>query len=262
MPYLDRDGVKLYYEEAGSGEDAMLFVHGWCCNHTHFAAQVEHFASRFRCVSVDLRGHGLSDKPAQTYTIEGFADDLAWMCGELGLTHPIVIGHSMGGLTAFIMAGKYPDLVRAAVCVDAPLLMSEDALVMRRPILATFWGTDYLNAALAYADSRFFIDTDDPERRAVILEGVAAMPQQVLASAWQSILETDSRPAGKVIGERGIPLLAISAAQPLADLRVLRELCPQVILAQTAGSGHFCQMEVPEQVNAMIERFIKVALHT
>ena len=258
MPDLERDGVKLYYEEAGNGPEAMLFVHGWCCNLTHFAPQVEHFAPHHRCFSVDLRGHGRSDAPEQTYTIEGFADDLVWICDQLSIRRPIVVGHSMGGLTAFVLAGKYPDLVRAVVCVDAPLLLPEDALAVRRPILATFWGDDYVSAAVTYADDRFFIDTDDPERRASVLEGVAAMPKHVLASAWQSILETDSRPSATVIAERGTPLLAISAARPLADLDLLQALCPQVITAQTAGSGHFCQLEVPDQVNAMIERFLGI----
>ena len=67
MPYLTRDGVKLYYEDTGGGEEAMLFVHGWTCNLSHFAPQVAHFAGRYRCVSVDLRGHGRSDAPEQGY---------------------------------------------------------------------------------------------------------------------------------------------------------------------------------------------------
>ncbi len=262
MPYLDRDGVKLYYEEAGNGDDTMLFVHGWCCDHTHFAPQFEHFAGRYRVVAVDLRGHGQSDKPDETYSIHGFADDIAWMCGQLGVDHAIVVGHSMGGLTTLILSAEHPELVRAAVFVDAPLLLPADALTQRRPILDTFWGDDYVNAAVAYANDRFFIDTDDPHRRAHVLEAVAAMPQCVLASAWQSILETDSVPAATALGERGTPALYIGSARPLADLTQLRQLVPQAIIAQTAGAGHFCQLEVPDQVNAMIERFLKIAVHT
>ena len=96
MPFLERDGVKLYYEEKGSGEPAMLLVHGWTCNHTHFAAQAAHFSKNHRVVSVDLRGHGQSDAPQQEYTLDGFADDLAWMCGQLGLDRPVVCGAQHG----------------------------------------------------------------------------------------------------------------------------------------------------------------------
>src|SRR5690606_26329245 len=161
---------------------------------------------------------------------------------QLGVASAIVVGHSMGGLITLILAAAHPSLVRGAVFVDAPLLLPADALAQRRPILETFWGEDYVNAAVSYANDRFFIDSDDPVRRAEVLEGVATMPQYVLASAWQSILETDSVPAARALGELGTPALYIGAARPLADLIQLRELVPQVVIGQTAGAGHFCQV--------------------
>ena len=261
VPFLTRGGVNLHYEASGNPAGApMLFVHGWCCNHTYFAPQVEHFGATHSTLAVDLRGHGKSDAPEQPYTIAAFADDLAWTCDSLGIERAIVVCHSMGGLIALLLAASRPDLVRAAVFVDAPLLLPPDALAARRPILETFWGDDYVDAVIAYADDRFFIDADDPERRARILEGFAAMPQHVLASAWQSILETDSIAPARAFAQHGIPGLYIGAARPLTDMQRLREICPSIVTAQTAAAGHFCQLEVPDQVNAMLERFIRVVL--
>jgi pimeloyl-ACP methyl ester carboxylesterase len=59
---------------------------------------------------VDLRGHGRSDKPNGRYSMQAFADDLAWMCDQLKLEKPLFIGHSMGGVVAFDLAARYPDL--------------------------------------------------------------------------------------------------------------------------------------------------------
>lgn len=42
MPYVKRDDLSLYYEQAGSGEPPFLFVHGWCCDHSFFAPQYDH----------------------------------------------------------------------------------------------------------------------------------------------------------------------------------------------------------------------------
>lgn len=58
------------------------------------------------------------------------------------------------------------------------------------------------------------------------------------------------------------PALYIAAdeLQPRADMARVHELCPQLLDGKTVGSGHFCQLEVPEQVNAMISRFLAVAL--
>jgi pimeloyl-ACP methyl ester carboxylesterase len=81
---FERDGVTLFYEETGEWESPVLLIHGWCCDHTYFAPQFNHFAPRgHRVVAVDLRGHGRSDKPHQDYTMQVFADDLAWTWSAL-----------------------------------------------------------------------------------------------------------------------------------------------------------------------------------
>ena len=80
MRSLRRDGVALFYEEAEGAEPPVLLVHGWCCDHTYFVPQFEHYAERgHRVVAVDLRGHGRSDKPEGDYAMGVFADDLAWI---------------------------------------------------------------------------------------------------------------------------------------------------------------------------------------
>ncbi len=124
MRQLELDGVTLSYEEAGEGESPVLLVHGWCCDHTYFAPQFEHFAKKgCRVVAVDLRGRGRSDKSHQPYTMQVFADDLARMCERLGLEKPAVVGHSMGGIVAFDLAARYPNLTSAVVVLDAAVVL-------------------------------------------------------------------------------------------------------------------------------------------
>ena len=90
-------------------------------HHTYLDPQFKHFAGRgHRVVAVDLRGHGQSDKPHQRYTMQVFADDLAWMCDQRNLVRPVVVGHSMGGIVAFDLAARYPALPCAVVMLDAP----------------------------------------------------------------------------------------------------------------------------------------------
>ena len=118
MPTIVRDGTKLAYEERGTGEPAFVFVHGWTCDRSFFAPQAEHFARRHRVVSVDLRGHGESDKPEGPYSIATFADDIAYLMERLGLGRAVVVGHSMGGITVLQLAAAHPDRVAAIVMVD------------------------------------------------------------------------------------------------------------------------------------------------
>src|SRR3990170_4498714 len=95
-----RDGVNLRYLDTGSGDRPLVFIHGWCCDHTYWRDQTTEFARRHRVIAVDLRGHGQSDKPDQDYTIGGFADDVAWLIRRLDLDRPVLVGHSMGGVIA------------------------------------------------------------------------------------------------------------------------------------------------------------------
>ena len=84
MTTIAHDGITLAYDDRGAGEPAFVFVHGWTCDRSFFAPQAEHFARRHRVVSVDLRGHGQSDKPDEPYPIGAYADDIAHLIDQLG----------------------------------------------------------------------------------------------------------------------------------------------------------------------------------
>jgi pimeloyl-ACP methyl ester carboxylesterase len=130
MPSLRRDGTALFYEDAKGREPPILLVHGWGCDHTYLGPQFEHFGSRgHRVVAVDLHGHAQSDKPHQCYTMQVFADDLAWMCDQRNLVRPVVVGHSMGGIVAFDLAARYPALLSALVVLDAAVVLPSTARV-------------------------------------------------------------------------------------------------------------------------------------
>jgi pimeloyl-ACP methyl ester carboxylesterase len=260
MEFLSRDGVRLAYDEQGSGSPPILFVHGWCCDHTYFAPQAEHFKADHRVIAVDLRGHGASDKPNQDYTMAGFADDLDWLCEQLGIERPVVVGHSMGGVIAFEMAARHPERVGAVVALDAPVVLP---IAQRDQITGLIEGLKspaYQDVARGFVSEVLFLPTDDAERRAQVADQVAATPQHVVVSAMQGLFNCDTEAS---VGGCTAPTLLIYSAVPPAPLPELvdqlRELCPHVVIGQTVGAGHFNQLEVPEQVNAMIERFMQVS---
>src|SRR6266436_10206392 len=104
MQQLKRNGIALFYEEAGKGAPPILLVHGLAGDHTFMTPQFEHYRSTHRVVSMDLRGHGQSEKPQQEYTIAGFADDLAWLCREQWIYKPVLLGSSPSRLSAVHVA--------------------------------------------------------------------------------------------------------------------------------------------------------------
>jgi pimeloyl-ACP methyl ester carboxylesterase len=251
---LNRDGVELFYAEAGTGEPPVLLVHGWTCDHTAMAPLFTYFRRSHRVITVDLRGHGESDKPEQDYTMAVFADDLAWMCGELGLEKPIVIGHSMGGIIAVEVAARFPDLPSVVVTLDSPVVASPALLDRVKPLVEGVHSSAFRELQDQFVDS-MFLPTDNQERKARIKAGMLNTPQHVAESAFDNVLK-DTISAARACK---VPLLVLAAAESLSDLYRLREVCPNVVTGQTVGAGHFHQLEVPEQITAMIERFLTVS---
>src|SRR6185503_15183822 len=173
MLKLYRDGVALAYEEAGNGAPPILFVHGFGGDHTHFAPQFEYFRRNHRVVAVDRRGHGQSDKLEQAYTIEGFADDLAWLCRELGLYKPVVVVHSMGAI-GLELAAHFPELPGALVILDAPFLPPPEVQANFQQMLEGLRSPAYREVLRQVADAILFLPTDDPERKARLVEALCA----------------------------------------------------------------------------------------
>lgn len=255
MTRLVRDGVSLAYEQAGRGDPPLLFVHGLACHRGFWAAQIRCFARRRRVVAVDLRGHGESDAPHQAYTVASFADDLAWMSGQLELDRPVVIGHSLGGLIALELAGAAPDRVAAAALIDSVLLAGGDRSAVVHALVRGLRGADPPATLRAYFEG-FFGPYDDPARKAWIVDEATKTPPHVTSSVWEESVSWDDAAA---LERCRVRLLYLDAGTPNADLARASELGRELMIGRTIGSGHFSPLEVPDQINAMLGRFIATA---
>jgi pimeloyl-ACP methyl ester carboxylesterase len=247
----------VFYEDVGSGDPPMLFVHG-IGNHTHFAAQVDYFSRSHRVVAPDLPGFGQSDAPEREYGIAAFADDIAWLCDELDLHRPVIVGHSMAGAVALEVAAARPELPSAIVLLDPIPIVPLPALqAQRAQLVDALAGPAYREALRGFAEARMFRPADDPQLRVRIIDEMCATPQHVLVPTFASL----SRWSGEDIADRvSIPVLLITAGDGLpADMTRTRELLPQLELGRTVGVGHFAHAMAPDQVNAMIAHFLVAA---
>jgi non-heme chloroperoxidase len=91
--------VNIYVEDVNpSGGKTILFIHGWPANHKLFEYQFDVLpAMGYRCIGIDIRGFGKSDKPWECYSYDRIADDIRCVVGALGLHNFTLAGHSVGG---------------------------------------------------------------------------------------------------------------------------------------------------------------------
>jgi pimeloyl-ACP methyl ester carboxylesterase len=252
---LARDGVTLRYEHVEGSLTPVVLVHGWCCDHTYLAPQFEYLGDLGHAVvALDLRGHGESDKPEGAYSMDVFADDLAWLSRELGLERPVIVGHSMGGVVAFELAIRHSDLPGAIVMIDSPVARPEASRQGMPAFLEKLNGPEYREALLSYVEEVLFLPTDEAEHKAEILARMPETERHVMIAAFEGLRDFDPDAAR---GPLEMPSLFIAADdKPLSDLPHLFQLAPDMLFGQTVGSGHFCTLEVPEQINPMLARFL------
>ena len=112
------NGIKIQYYRSGEDKQPVIMLHGLtdsglCWNFFAMALQ-----PAYDVILLDARGHGLSDKPETGYSVNDHVADVAGFIQEMQLDKPVVIGHSMGGVTAAVLASTHPEMVKCLILED------------------------------------------------------------------------------------------------------------------------------------------------
>jgi pimeloyl-ACP methyl ester carboxylesterase len=102
------NGVDLNIVDVGEGAPALVFLHYWGGSSRTWSHVIEHLSRINRCIAIDFRGWGQSTKVADDHALETLASDVIAVVDELGLKEYVVIGHSMGGKVAQLVAARQP----------------------------------------------------------------------------------------------------------------------------------------------------------
>lgn len=119
MPYFEKNDLKMYYEEIGTG-DPVIFMHGsFSRGIIAFASQIQSFQFSFRSIYPDLRGHGRTESPRTEWTTPDLAEDVIDLMDALGIEKAHIVGHSMGADAAMYCALNHPGRVRTLTSISS-----------------------------------------------------------------------------------------------------------------------------------------------
>lgn len=247
------DGSRVHYKSYGQGREALVFVHGWTCNMSFWRGQVPAFESRTHVIVIDLPGHGQSDKPQITYTMDLFARAVDAVLRDAKVERAVIVGHSMGTPVMCEFYRKYPQKTLGLVIVDGPLRSFIDKKMMNE-FIAALRGADYKAQASGFVDGMLGPQIA-PQLRDEIKKAMLSTPQFVAVSAMEAMADESIWKEDKI----NVPVLAVLAKSPFwpADTeQYFRSRVPKLEYQMWDGPGHFLMMEKPKEFNEAVAAFL------
>lgn len=258
MPTLPSNGIKLYYESAGKG-DALFLLHGLGSRGEDWGLQVPFFASQYRIITADMRGHGQSDKPPGPYSVPMMAADVLGLLDVLGIESAHIVGLSMGGMIAFQLAVDHQERVRSMVIVNSgPALVPRSAgewlRIRQRLVLAQLFGPARTGKFLS---KRLFPKPIQSLAREQFIEQWAKNDRDAYLASIRALVGWSVMDR---IGAIRCPVLVISGDRDYTPLDLKRQytaLIPGAEFVIIDDSGHATPIDQPDKFNRTVLDFLE-----
>ena len=273
--YVERDGVRVFYEVYGSGEPTIFFVPPWALVHSRvWKLQVPYFARHGRVITFDPRGNGRSDRPRNSalYGEHEYAADALAVLDATATEQAFVVTMSLGAQRTLILAADQPERVRGIVCFAPSLAIApghayRDAYAFDEPLdtdegwakfNAHYWLRDYPGFV------EFFISQclTEPHSTKPIEDGIGwgleTDGETLLALSSGRFI--DQAEIHDLCGRLRCPVLVIhgdeDAVSPHARGVALAEATGGTLLT-VEGGGHFTHIRDPVRANLAIREFVE-----
>ena len=251
---VSSDGIPIRYEVSGTGEPALVFVHGWSCDRTYWRSQVEPFAERYQVVTIDLAGHGESGLGREAWTMPAFGDDVLAVVRRLALGRTVLIGHSMGGDVIVETARHLGARVLGLVWVDTYGTLDRPLSRQELDDFATPFRADFVSTTRDFVRGMFVPDSD-PTLVEWIVADMSAAPPEVALDALRHARGNDDAVVD-ALRDLSAPVVAINPDDGTTDIEGLRHHGVTAVLLP--GVGHFLMLEDPEGFNRLLQDAIDV----
>jgi pimeloyl-ACP methyl ester carboxylesterase len=269
MPFaLTDDGVKLYFEETGSGRP-VIFVHEFAGDLRSHEPQLRHFGKRYRAIAFNARGFPPSDVPSDvsSYSQLRAADDILAVLDHIGERQAHIVGLSMGGFATLHFGLRHP--ARAlSLCIGGCGYGAEpdkrEAFRSEADAIASMIRTEGMSAfaeRYAYGPTRVQYENKDPRGHAEFKARLAEHSATGSANTQQGVQK--ERPSLYGLAEEMkrmvVPTLIITGDEDWPCLHpgiLMKQAIRTAALAVIPNSGHAINLEEPEEYNRIVGNFL------
>jgi uncharacterized protein (TIGR02246 family) len=254
--HIQTNGPRIHVREQGEGELALVLLHYWGGSSRTWDGVVGQLSTQYRTVAIDQRGWGDSEAPAQGYTIADMANDAQDVIEALDLQHYVLVGHSMGGKVAQLLASRRPRGLAGVVLVapspPTPMALPDE---QRAAMMAAYESRESIGHVLDHVLTAKRLEP--AYREQVIADSLRGAREAKAAWPSAGMLEDI---AGEV-GEIDVPVVVISGELDQVDTveTLRRELLPRIagaslhVLPQV---GHLSPLEAPAALATLIRQFV------
>jgi N-formylmaleamate deformylase len=251
----ETNGISIHYLRTGGAKPPLILLHGLLGNGACWTPVARRLEDEYDLVMPDARGHGRSSTPPHGYRYDDHASDVLGLIRSLGLASPIVLGHSMGGMTAAVVASRAAEVIRGVILVDPTFLSPErqrevcdsDVAEQHRRLL----GLDRSELAAQ-------LRARHPHRSPELVELLVDARLQTRMNAFD-VLTPPNPEYHQLVSTIDVPILLAIGDAPVVSLetaRALQNLNPRFRVEQIPGAGHGVPFDQPERLAAVVRSFL------
>ncbi len=262
MPHISVNGLDIHYKEKGAGFPVVL-IHGYTGSLRNWTLQMPLLTRKYRSVSLDLRGHGLSGKPTRPddYSLELMAADVHGLLQALDISECYLAGHSMGGMVAQEFVLRHPEVVRALVLVDTTAQQPAGTDIAERARLVQIALSQGMEAVF---EENMKSPLPGQQWAAENPQFIDLWRQQFLMTSAEAYVYCaqavrDRRPLLDELSQIRVPTLIVCGALDEPFLGPSRRIHARIAGSQLViieGSGHTPALEKPQEFNQALLSFL------
>jgi pimeloyl-ACP methyl ester carboxylesterase len=252
MPFTNsRDGTPIYYESAGSGKPALLFVHGWIGNCRWWDGTRDAFAQDYQIVTLDLGGHGKSGKDRGEYSVRSYAEDIKAVADALKLEKIVLVGHSMSGSHVVEACALMPQRVARIIFVDTLANLEQPPnMEVMKPFFEAMRASYERTIPPTFRQYMFKPESPESAIQRVVCEALATPVERAIAML-KPFYTTDIRPAAMQVK---VPVRAVQGDLEPTNEAGNRKYFRDYSFEKIPGVGHYPMFEKPEEFYAALRR--------